>query len=151
MEALQPGQVRWVALQPLWRTHERLRTSRLPGQAAAVTGFPKKVRDLIFTRAQDFCEICGFDRPEQAHHRRARGAGGSRRPDTNQASNGLAISGACHQMVESRRTLAYERGWLVRQGHNPTQVPVLRYGSEWVLLDNTGNTTPCNETDRGKP
>jgi hypothetical protein len=116
-----------------------------------VTGFPKKVRDLIFTRAQDFCEICGFDRPEQAHHRRARGAGGSRRPDTNQASNGLAISGACHQMVESRRTLAYERGWLVRQGHNPTQVPVLRYGSEWVLLDNTGTTTPCNETDRGKP
>jgi hypothetical protein len=56
-------------------------------------------------------------------------------------------------MVESRRALAYELGWLVRQGHNPAEIPVLRHGCDWVLLDDHGNTTPCNETntDRGKP
>ncbi len=103
-----------------------------------MTGFPRNVRDLIFDRAGDYCEICGADRPEQAHHRRGRGMGSTKRLDSNTASNGLGISAACHTMVESRRNLALDRGWLVRQNHSPADVPVLRHGTDWVLLTDAG-------------
>jgi hypothetical protein len=105
-----------------------------------VTGFPKPVRDIITARAKGGCEICFFAIPDQIHHRRPRGAGGSKRADTNTASNGIAICAACHRMVESNRTEAFTNGWLVRQGHDPAAVPVLRYGSDWVQLNNDGTT-----------
>jgi hypothetical protein len=104
-----------------------------------VTGFPKQVRDIITARAKGGCEICFFSHPDQIHHRRPRGAGGSKAPDTNLASNGIAICAACHRMVESNRELAFTNGWLVRQGHDPATVPVLRHGSEWVQLNNDGD------------
>ncbi len=102
-----------------------------------MTGFPQAVRDMVLNRCGGFCEACGVDRPEQMHHRRARGAGGSRRADTNTASNALAISAACHALIESRREFALDRGWLVLQGHNPSEVPVVWQGT-WVLLTDDG-------------
>jgi hypothetical protein len=110
-----------------------------------VTGFPKNVRELVFIRANGYCEICGFDQPTQIHHRRARGAGGTRRVSTNTASNALAVSLECHALAESRRELAYSRGWLVHQQHNPAEVPVMINGSEWVLLDDHGYTTAVEQ------
>lgn len=102
-----------------------------------MTGFPKSVRDIITARANDFCEICGVNKPEQIHHRRPRGAGGSKAADTNQAGNGLAICTDCHAMVESRREFALDRGWLVRQGQSPADVPVVYQGS-WAVLGDDG-------------
>ena len=106
-----------------------------------MSGFSKAVRDTILARAKDGCELCFFSHPQQLHHRRPRGAGGSKAADTNTPANALAICAACHLMVESHRELALEYGWLVRQGHDPASVPVLRHGSDWVLLNNDGTTT----------
>ncbi|WPH57747.1 hypothetical protein [Mycobacterium phage WXIN] len=76
---------------------------------------------------------------EQLHHRRARGAGGSRRTDTNTAANCFAICAPCHLYVESNRTEAQDNGWLVRQGHSPGATPILYRQSQWVLLRDDGS------------
>ena len=103
-----------------------------------MTGFPRSTKELILDRAGSHCEICGVGAVEQAHHRRPRGAGGSKAADTNTAANGLGICQRCHDMTESRRELALDRGWLVRQGHDPAEVPMLRHGADWVLLQENG-------------
>lgn len=107
-----------------------------------MTGFSKKVRAVVTDRAAGRCELCGVTEAGlQYHHRRPRGMGGSRRADTNQASNCALLCPKCHCLIESNRTEAKKRGWLVRQGHNPAQVPVFREG-RWVLLDDHGCVVP---------
>lgn len=103
------------------------------------------VREIVLARAGGFCELRGFDSPEQLHHRRCRGMGSTRRADAHQPANLYAVSARCHSLIESNRELAYRRGWLVRQSHNPAEVPVLRYGSEWALLTDSGEVIPTTE------
>lgn len=104
------------------------------------TVFPPTVRELIKARAEGRCEICGFTASDmQAHHRRARRIGDSRRHDNNAPSNGLWLCGECHRIAESYRSHALDRGWLVRQSKSPISTPVL-YRGTWVLLNNQGNT-----------
>ena len=103
-----------------------------------MSGFSKPVRDLILARSKGGCEVCFFGQVEQLHHRRARGMGSTRRPESNMAANGLAVCAADHLMIESNRELALDRGWLVRQGHDPAEVPMLRHGADWVLLQENG-------------
>ena len=102
-----------------------------------MTGFPKRVRELVTKRSQDCCEICGLAKPVHAHHRRPRGAGGSKAPDTNTAANCLWVCLPCHEHAESYRAVALDRGWLVRQGQNPADVPVI-YQGNWAVLDDDG-------------
>ena len=103
-----------------------------------MSGFPLKVRALVIERAQGRCELCGEAKPGmQCHHRRPRQMGGSRRDDTNVASNALYCCSEDHSLIESRREWAYSLGYLVRQGCSPDSVPVLRRG-EWCLLDDAG-------------
>lgn len=105
------------------------------------TGFPPLVRTLVYERCAGRCEICDeWTSDLQLHHRRARGAGSTRRPETNYPSNCLALCMMDHLRCESHRTQAYENGWLVRQSHPPAAVPVLRRGM-WVLLDDEGSWT----------
>lgn len=102
------------------------------------TGFPPIVRSLVLDRSGGRCEKCGeFQSDAAMHHRRPRGAGSTRRPETNMASNALLLCGACHRHVESYRAQAFDNGWLVRQSHLPAEVPVLRRG-QLVLLDDIG-------------
>lgn len=102
------------------------------------TGFPPDVKLLIQTRARGICERCGYGSSDcVAHHRRPRGLGGSKRVDTNTASNGVWLCGECHRHVESYRSAASSDGWLVRQSQCPAEVPVYRRG-RWVLLDDAG-------------
>lgn len=103
-----------------------------------MTGFSRATKELILERAAGFCECCGVGAVEQAHHRRPRSSGGSKAADTNTAANALAVDARCHALIESQRALALDRGWLVRQGQDPADVPVLRHGSEWVLLREDG-------------
>jgi hypothetical protein len=102
-----------------------------------MTGFPKKVRDVVTLRANGFCERCGVNEPAQLHHRRCRGMGGSKAADTNTAPNALAVCEPCHRDIESHREDALKFGWLVRQGANPAEVPVFRRG-QWVVLTDSG-------------
>ncbi len=103
------------------------------------TGFSPAVHELIRQRSQGHCEVC--DTREfwpQHHHRRPRGAGGTRRESTNEASNGLALCGPCHALIESHRNWALVHGWLVNQNADPRLVKVLtRHG--WVRLTDAGS------------
>ncbi|ORA02137.1 hypothetical protein BST17_24825 [Mycolicibacterium bacteremicum] len=104
----------------------------------AAKGFTPAVKAIVYERAGGLCERCGNHHTDvQYHHRRPRGSGGSRRADTNLPANCLLLGASCHHATEMGRTTAYEFGWLVRQGHNPSEVPVFRRGA-WVLLDNDG-------------
>lgn len=103
--------------------------NRRDTRRASRAGFSPTTRDLILKRSDGRCEIrwcCDGDQATQAHHRRPRGAGGSRRESTNLASNALATCTACHAFVESQRALALECGWLIPQAEDcPETVPVL--------------------------
>lgn len=110
------------------------------------TGFPPVVRSLIYDRSGGRCEICNeWTSDLQIHHRRPRGMGGSRRPDTNLPSSGLLLCGMDHVRVESHRALAFDNGWLVRQSQTPREVQVLRRGF-WVYLDDVGGFTYSERT-----
>lgn len=91
-------------------------------------GFTPATRKIINDRADYVCECCGAAPVEQHHHRRARGAGGSKDPLTNTPANAFAVCAADHAYIESNRTEALDKGWLVRQGKNPAEVPVLYRG-----------------------
>lgn len=108
-----------------------------------VSGFPQSVRQLVRERAMDSCEVCWFGTHDlQFHHRRPRGMGSTRRTDANTAANCLLLCLGCHERIESHREYARQRGYLVRQYHRPREVPVSRWGNEWVLLDDLGGATP---------
>lgn len=102
------------------------------------TGFPAGVRTAVRARADGYCERCGLKRGTETHHRRPRGAGGSKRDDTNVASNALLLCHDCHEDIESERTHAINQGWLVTQNHCPAGIPVY-YRGDWVYLDDLGN------------
>ena len=110
------------------------------------TGFPPKVRVLITQRAQLQCERCGLRPGVEAHHRRPRGAGGTRRESTNQPSNGLWLCGDCHRWVESNRREALSFGLLLRQTEEPRHVQVL-YRGALVFLDDLGNIEDVERPD----
>ena len=115
------------------------------GSRPPVTGFPKAVRALVAQRANEMCERCGAwtDAP-QYHHRRPRGAGGSRAGDTNTASNCLYLCALCHRITEDKRDRALFYGHLIRQGRNPAQEPVW-WRDKWVLFNTDGTTTEYKE------
>lgn len=121
-----------------------------------LTGFSPLVRKQIQDRADGLCERCGHwtGVSGQAHHRRPRGAGGTRNPESNQAANALwlcsSLNGGqgCHEWVESNRKEALKAGWIIPQSRNPEIVPVLRRGM-WVMLLNDGDYIAIPEPATG--
>jgi len=106
-----------------------------------VTGFPNNVKRIVQDRAKGSCEQCGTPGfGFQFHHRRPRGMGGSKASDTNTASNCVMVCDRCHRFIESYRKEFTDKGWLVPQGQNPSEMPLWRFG-RWVLLDDEGNIT----------
>lgn len=94
-----------------------------------MTGFSRATVEAAISRANNICECGGPGctiTPSQAHHRRPRGAGGSRRADTNTLANLLLVCEPCHRYIESHRRWAYGRGFLLRQTDDPALVPVRR-------------------------
>lgn len=63
--------------------------------------------------------------------------GGSRRPSTAGAANGLATCQPCHMWIESNREEATRLGYLVPQAWEPADVSVLR-DEQWVFFDDEG-------------
>lgn len=77
-------------------------------------------------------------------HRLPRGQGGTSNPAINLPSNLLSVCGSattlCHGHMESYRTEAEQKGWLVRRGNDPKAQPVLvARGTRWVYLDDDAN------------
>jgi hypothetical protein len=123
-----------------------------------VNGFSRRTVLAIYDRAAisgqfgnptapicEVMEICQGAEAVQLHHRRARGMGSTRRPDTNQAANGLAVCYADHAWIEAHPELAKAYGWRVEQAATPALVPVRRRG-QLVLLADDGSVTPLPPT-----
>ena len=114
----------------------------------SVSAFSDVVRARVMARSGGYCEICHAECSEtgQYHHRRPRGMGGSRNPVSGRAANCLFLCPADHDHIERmERAEARDNGWLVRQGHNPADVPVWRR-RRWVLLDDEGGIAPVEVT-----
>lgn len=80
------------------------------------------------------CEVCGAFPAVAIHHRLPRKLGGSRRAWIAQVPNGLALCGFDHDLIESRRTWAYEQGYLLHDNQIPLETPVLYRGRRVLLL-----------------
>lgn len=109
-------------------------------------------RLAVYDRDQQRCQRCSRNLIGQRgsiHHRVPRGLGGSKDDalaramgyyvvDLNSLSNLVLICGTgttgCHGEIESRRTQAYEDGWLVHREIDPATVPILRFGRTLSML-----------------
>lgn len=120
------------------------------------TGPDKLTVEALVARAQGRSEISGEElrgrRGEgwHVHHRRPRQMGGSKRRDTNGIENLLVLSAEDHDLVERQRTLAYQRGWLVRQNAIPAEVPVQVFidgAAVTVLLTDDGSYRPVEDVE----
>jgi hypothetical protein len=129
------------------------RVMRVPGKVRqsrpAATEFDAVTVAIILERDHWSCVRCGGGlhgvrgRDWSIQHRRARGAGGSRRPDTNTPQNGLSVCGSgttgCHGHIEREREQARAHGWAIRQTDDPLTVPVVHalYGHVYLTADAT--------------
>ncbi len=112
---------------------------------ANVSEFSAATRYLIDVRAAGRCERCGRETDEvQYHHRRPRGMGGTSRPETGMAANGLRLCLECHDIVEGKvkqsgitRPISLRHGWLVSQSADPEACRVQLWDG-WFLLNNQG-------------
>lgn len=114
------------------------------------SGFSDRVVSLALRRSGGLCEAglsgcAGL--AQDLQHRRARGAGGTRRADANEVSNAFCMCRPCHNEAESRSAVSAENGWWLPQmtggvPTDPKSVPVLWFGS-FVLFDDEGGTSPC--------
>lgn len=113
--------------------------------------FPRDVIELVLSRSGGSCEIMSSGCTlvaEHHHHRRPKGLGGTRRPESQYASNCLHCCTRCHLKIHAMPTWARDNGFLVRQTDNPAVVPMWWrcniHGDTklLVLLDNSGDVIP---------
>lgn len=102
---------------------------------------------VVVEREQGRCVRCAIairgerGRDWSIQHRRARGSGGDRRPETNQAHNLLLMCGSgttlCHGWVEHNPTAAAEHGWAISRYADPAAefVDHAIHGRVWLLAD----------------
>lgn len=99
--------------------------------------FSDAARAAIYSRDDHRCIACGRSSPLTAHHRTARGMGGTSRVDLGSPTNGLTLCGSgttgCHGWVEYHRTQAVALGWLVPEGVDPATRPYLDRTYGWRL------------------
>ncbi len=115
------------------------------------TGFDAAVVDAILERDGHCCVRCGGacwgerGLAYSLQHRRARGMGGTERPDTNMPQNGILLCGSgsgdsgCHSWAESHRGEARAHGWAIRQDQDPLLVPVTHYLHGVIFLYSNGS------------
>lgn len=125
------------------------------------TGPSGKVVAQIAQRDEWSCFRCGGSCHGRrgvdwsVQHRRARGMGGTRRPDANEPQNlillcGSATSpGGCHLRVEQRHASDASAGWGIKQSENPLQVPVLhwQYGLVFLWADGGFGSRPATTSN----
>lgn len=99
------------------------------------TDFSPEVAAQVDARSMGLCELCGRGRVQERHHRRPRGAGGTRRSDTNTAANALGLCRDCHRLIELNRTVSLVMGWLVPQNASPAVHSVVYRGERVFLTD----------------
>lgn len=116
---------------PLRRT-PLLRRRPKPG-----SGISPENRVLVRVRDRGYCVRCGAwlaNVPGSIHHRLPRGRGGDDRVSGLVLLCGTGTTG-CHGDVERDRAQAYDDGFLVTTGTDPSTVPVLTWEGWRYLLD----------------
>lgn len=107
--------------------------------------FTEEARAIMQMRCLGECEVqwpnvCQGHQPLQAHHRRPRGSGGTKRMSSRLAANGLMACLWCHDFLErGERGQARELGFIVSQNAEPATVRVFYRHERYALLDNDGN------------
>lgn len=111
------------------------------------TGPSAATLELVMERSAGSCEFpqCGMQ-AVHTHHRRPRRAGGTRRPETNQAANLIRLCLHHHDWVESHRALALDMGMLLHDRQEPADTPV-RTCRGLVRLDNEGGYEAVGHVD----
>lgn len=121
--------------------------------------FPRHVIELVTGRSGGHCECMSSGCTlvaEHTHHRRPKGLGGTRRPESQYASNALAVCARCHLRIHAMPTWARDNGFLVRQSDDPAAVPVwwrcAGHGQtkDFVFLDGAGHLTPTPNQQIGE-
>ena len=92
------------------------------------------------------CARCGRyagSGPMSIQHRRARGMGGTRQPNTNSPSNLILLCGdgvrGCHGHIEQNRAEARKMGYNIPQFvANPETIPVQYWDGRTYLLKDDG-------------
>ena len=108
------------------------------GKRRRDTGPDAATRQLVLDRDEG-CVICGrSDLPVQIHHRRPRGAGGSKDAATNRPPNLITLCADHHRWVESNREISREKGYLVPSWEDPATVRVRHAVHGTVLLTHDG-------------
>lgn len=116
------------------------------------TGFPRPVIELVTARSQNYCECMSTGCTliaEHIHHRRPKGLGGTRRPESQWASNALHVCLRCHLKIHAMPTWSRTHGFLVRQADDPATVPLYWRFSQTLLLNDTGSFTPTEMRTHG--
>jgi hypothetical protein len=113
------------------------------------TGFTPETRLNIMLRDEHKCVFDGvpIDLHYEIHHRRPRGMGGSRDPQTNSPANGILLCPEHHRWIEANRAEALVMGLLVRQIHDPAMQPVDHGVFGLVYLNNDATYTPFDLSD----
>lgn len=128
-----------VAQRPVWPARRR------------DTGPTKKVRDVVMARDGGRCVRCGVPvtgLPHSLQHRRARGAGGTTRPDTNLPANLILVCGTgtslCHGRIERKRHEAQGFGWAIPLAAScPADWSVWTADRGRIYLDDDGSWRPA--------
>jgi len=105
------------------------------------------VRHEVIRRDANRCRWCGLWVDTSAgwyslQHRRARGAGGTSRPESNYAANLVLVHGTgttgCHGDIESKPAEAAARGFRLTQQQDPRHEPIILTGGKRLWLDDDG-------------
>lgn len=105
--------------------------------------FPQTVRDQAAERSKLLCEGCGGHGPLELHHRLYKSRGGR-----GTIENALALCGwgnhtGCHGVAHTAE--GERRGWSIRSGFDPLDVPVL-FPDGWHRLEGF-TRVPVREAD----
>lgn len=101
---------------------------------------PTANRQVVVARAEGHCERCGVWGATDAHHRRPKGLGGSKRADRHNVENLLLLCRDCHSWAHGKPTESRPVGYLVPRssGADPAAVPVhLFHGLMLLMADGT--------------
>lgn len=130
------------------RHQPKRKTAKDTGPSAAVV-------QMVGERDNWQCFRCGTSctgergRDWSVQHRRARGMGGTNRPDTNLPQNLILLCGSastgCHGQVEMRSRGDADHGWSIKQSANPLRIPVLHWRHGLVFLDAGGRLLCPND------
>lgn len=120
--------------------------------------FSKRDEGMIIARDQGECVRCGRHVAHltrgwawSIHHRRPRGAGGTRLAWVDQAANGIILCGSgttgCHGWVEKNRRASIDTGFLISALGLSTAEDIAIHHRllGFVYLDNEGGWCPVEE------